>query len=151
MVVASLADAGMSTRAIAAATGVSDITVRRDLDAGATNVAPDPDDEIVDAEVIDEPTPEPRTVTGTDGKSYTLKPKPAPQPRREALDIGADRAAWNLRKAVESMDAIFADDRFAANKEQVTLRTQGHLLYTVEVCQDLLGQLTQSTTNGEIR
>lgn len=49
-VVASLRDAGLSTRAIAAATGMGATTVRRDLAAGAPNGAPE--------------------VTGTDGKSY---------------------------------------------------------------------------------
>lgn len=50
---ASLADAGMSTRAIAAATGVSQPTVSRDL-AGDSYESPDPDDDITDAEIIEE-------------------------------------------------------------------------------------------------
>lgn len=67
--VGELRQAGMSTRAIAAATGVSDITVRRDL--GASNVAPEP-------------------VRGTDGKTYqptqpvrvnvTVEEAPDPEP-----------------------------------------------------------------------
>ena len=152
MIVASLADAGMSTRAIAAATGVSHMTVDRDL-AAVTNVTPDtdPDDEIIDAEVIDDPAPQPRQVTGTDGKTYNVTTKPAAGPRREPLDASADRAAWNLRRSVESMERVFNDDRLAANKEQVTSRTQGHLLYTVRACQGLLDQLNQPTMNGEIR
>ncbi len=86
-VVASLADAGMSVPAIASATGVTERTVQRDrASQGATFVTPCPDDDIIDAEVIDSPTPEPRKVTGTDGKSYTLTPKPVatPDPEREA-------------------------------------------------------------------
>lgn len=52
-VVAELTDAGMSTRAIGAALGVGDATVRRDQ-AGASNGAPAP-----------------APVTGLDGKTYT--------------------------------------------------------------------------------
>lgn len=95
MVVASLADAGMSNVAIASAIGVSRPTVIKDRQA-VNSLHPDPDDEIVDAEVIDEPTPEPRTVTGTDGKTYTLQPKPAPpamspEEQREADLVEGDR------------------------------------------------------------
>ena len=61
-VVASMREIGMSTRAIAAATGTSKGTVDRTL-AGAPNGAP-----------------EPQPVTGTDGKTYTPKPRPEPAP-----------------------------------------------------------------------
>lgn len=61
-VVSSMREIGMSTRAIASATGSSDMTVRRDL-AAATNVAP-------------ESVPAP--VTGTDGKTYAPKPRHEP-------------------------------------------------------------------------
>lgn len=61
-VVASMREIGMSTRAIAAATGTSKGTVDRAL-AGAPNGAP-----------------EPQPVTGTDGKTYTPKPRPEPAP-----------------------------------------------------------------------
>lgn len=59
-VVASMREIGMSTRAIASATGVSDGTVRNSLKAGAQNYAPAP-------------------VVGTDGKTYTPKPRPEPE------------------------------------------------------------------------
>jgi hypothetical protein len=57
--VASMSDAGMSARAIGAALGVTEPTVRRDR-AGASNDAPEP----------------PR-ITGVDGRSY---PAPIPKP-----------------------------------------------------------------------
>lgn len=102
-VVFTLRDAGLSTRAIGAAIGVSKDTVARDL-AGVSDETPapapaqeridhaenqaadadpgpahvnrhivnphvaDPDDDVVDAELVDE-TPPP-TITGTDGKTY---------------------------------------------------------------------------------
>lgn len=64
--VASLRKAGMSTRAIAAATGMDQRTVRRDLGGGEANAAPEP-------------------VTGLDGKSYS--------PRHPVDAISADQLA----------------------------------------------------------
>ncbi|MGB3302652.1 MAG: helix-turn-helix domain-containing protein [Gordonia sp. (in: high G+C Gram-positive bacteria)] len=57
-VVASLRESGLSVRAIAAATGDSRETIRREL-GGDTNVSP-----------------EPRPITGTDGKTYTPPARP---------------------------------------------------------------------------
>lgn len=143
MVVASLADAGMSTRAIAAATGVNNATVSRDL-AGVANATPDPDDddEIVDAEVIDEPTPEPRTVTGVDGKSYTLKPKPSAADRRPPLTDAATRAGLDLRKRVESLESLLDDDRFTAHRAALTPMLRSHLTYAISACEQMLDQIT---------
>lgn len=76
-VVASLRESGLSLRAIAAATGYSEPTVRREL-AGASNDAPDA----------------PSLITGTDGKSYPPKPQPAPKPA-EAQEGGG----WSKRSA----------------------------------------------------
>lgn len=74
MVVASLSDAGLSTRAIGAAIGVHKDTVRNDLAGGEKSPPhPDPDDEITDAEIVEdvgEIDHQPRTVTGIDGKTY---------------------------------------------------------------------------------
>jgi hypothetical protein len=61
-VVASLRESGLSTRAIAAATGISEGSVRNDLQASAQNYAVEP----------------PR-VTGVNGKSYAPY-RPAPRP-----------------------------------------------------------------------
>lgn len=105
-----MTEAGMSTRAIGGALGVSQPTVIRDrAEVGETNVSP-------------EPTP----VTGLDGKTYTYAPRPtitvdsetgeiidAPQPRyivteaekerqREESRIGA------IRRYVSDMNLAFA-------------------------------------------
>ena len=61
-VVSSMREIGMSTRAIAAATGTSRQTVSNSLNAGVKNLTPAP-------------------ITGTDGKTY-----PASQPRREPVE-----------------------------------------------------------------
>lgn len=74
-----------------------------------------------------------------DGKTYT-RPEPREQqkPRRRPITDAAGDAGWNLRKATERLQRITEDDRFSRNKEEVTAHLRGHLLYAVEVCQDLL-------------
>jgi len=136
-VVASLRESGLSTRAIAAATGYNDKTVRNDLAAGAENSAPG--DEVEDAEIVDDEPPAPQPVTGTDGKRY--QPKPAVKPQRSPLALDAERAGWQFRKAVERLEALVEDDRFSANKQQVAAHLSGHLSYAIEVCQDLMTKL----------
>jgi hypothetical protein len=65
--VCSLRQAGLSIRAIASGVGISDQTVQRDLAAGVVNHYTSPEEpDVVDAELVDEPTP---TITGTDGKT----------------------------------------------------------------------------------
>ena len=63
-VVASMREIGMSTRAIASATGVNQSTISRGLSRDA-NASPES---------------EPAPVVGTDGKTYTPKPRPEPEP-----------------------------------------------------------------------
>lgn len=70
-VVASLTEAGMSTRAIGAALGVHHDTVSDDRRRVGN---PTPADEPIDAEVVEDPRP----VLGTDGKTYTVTARPKP-------------------------------------------------------------------------
>lgn len=63
-VVASMREIGMSTRAIASATGDSPRTVRRAIDSAGAFAPPAP-------------------VTGTDGKTYTPKPRPEQEPESD--------------------------------------------------------------------
>jgi hypothetical protein len=60
---------------------------------------------------------------------------------RKPLTDSARNAGWDLRKAVERLERIAVDDRFAANAEQVTPLLRSHLQHAVEVCQDLLDRL----------
>jgi len=60
--------------------------------------------------------------------------------RRPLTEFAKD-SGWSLRKDVERLERIFADDRFAANKAQVAAHLNGHLKYAAEVCQDLLSRL----------
>lgn len=64
------------------------------------------------------------------------------KPRRGPLADTAKSAGWELRKAVERVERVIADDRFAGQKEQVATQLRGHLSYAQEVCQDLLHKLT---------
>lgn len=65
-VVSSMREIGMSTRAIASATGVSQKTASRELAAAR--------------ESNDSPEASYRPITGTDGKTYTPRPQPEPEP-----------------------------------------------------------------------
>ena len=138
-VVGSLREAGLSTRAIASATGQSEGTVRNDIrdGAGAQNYAPD--------------------VTGLDGKTYTrpepevidaeIVEEPAAAPRRRALGDQARDAGWELRRSVERLQRIAEDDRFGRNKNEVATHVRSHLTHAVEVCQDLLGRIDEKETS----
>lgn len=78
MVVGSLRDAGMSTRAIAAATGMAQSSVVREL-SGEPNGSPDPDADIVDGGVVDVGEITHKPVTGADGKKYPATKSPTPR------------------------------------------------------------------------
>jgi hypothetical protein len=118
--VAGMAQAGMSSRAIGAAVGSSYATVQRDMEATDTNVSveeprtilsldgrerpalratPIADKvEVVDAELVDEPAP----------------PKVKRRPLPEAFtDAGRD-----LTRAAEKLTRLTEDDRFNRNREQ---------------------------------
>lgn len=134
-VVASLRESGLSIRAIAAATGISDQTVQRDLSCSESL-----HDDTSEADV---PAESPKVV-GIDGKRYDATPLPKVKERaayRSPLPDMARSAGWEFRKSIERLERIAADDRFSTNREQVAMHLRGHLSYAVEVCQDLLDQL----------
>jgi len=155
-VVQSLRESGLSTRAIASATGIDRGTVRKDLQVGGNHPPaqvdvpdsqdPDPAADTSDSggsEPLAHSSPEssPPPITGVDGKQYPAS-RPDPKPRRSALSVAALKAGLDLRKAVERVERVLADDRFPANKDQVTTQLRGHLTYAVQVMPDLLGTLT---------
>ena len=65
--------------------------------------------------------------------------------KRRPLPDVTKEAAWSLRRDVERIERIFADDRFAQNEEQVTAQLRGHLAYAAEVCHDLLSRIPSPT------
>lgn len=70
-----------------------------------------------------------------------------PTRKRRPLPEFAKDAAWTLRRDVERIERIIADDRFPDNKQQVTALLHSHLSYAAEVCQDLLSRI--NPTQGE--
>ena len=66
------------------------------------------------------------------------------RPRRPLPDFAKD-SGWKLRRDVERLERIFADDRFSAYEAQVAASVRGHLEYAAQVCQDLLGQINHPT------
>lgn len=96
-------------------------------------------EEVIANSTDDEP-PSRRKVLGEIDRRLP-EPPAARQQNRRPLPDAADRAAWDLRKTIERLERIFADDRYAANKTQVAALTRGHLTYTVEACQGLLDLL----------
>jgi hypothetical protein len=158
-----LSGEGLSTRAIAPIVGASHMQVKRDIDAGVTNVTPaepetefDPtpilpphdDDwiaadpatgEVVEADHITVTehtvTEKVKTVTGLDGKTY---PAAAPTaPRRSSLIDDARNAGWQLRKAIERLERIHQDDRFTKNKVEILAALQPHLDFATETISGL--------------
>jgi len=107
-VMSSLRDEGLSQRAIAAATGTSARTVRRDLSGGAN--APPP------------AVPGTDVTTGLDGKTY-VRPAPPPARRRPPLPNAFWNAVFDLKKATARLERLAADDRVP---EHATLLAANH-------------------------
>jgi hypothetical protein len=148
--VRSLRSAGLSTRAIAAATGTSKDTVHRTASA--------PDGALADAN--QQPTP---AVTGLNGKSYAgsraaatdveepidaeivddEEPPPAASTaKRRPLAEAAKDAGWEIRRAAERVVRIVGDDRLPTNKQQVSSALRNHLLFVAEAVTAALGELS---------
>lgn len=86
MVVGSLSDAGLSIRAIAAATGADPKTVQSDLRSGVGN-SHTCDDDIADAEIVDAgEIKHAPTVTGRDGRTYSKTRGATPKPPAERAE-----------------------------------------------------------------
>jgi len=148
--VVSLAAQGMSTRAIAPVVGVAHKTVARDLAAPVSDDTPDPEPEVVDAEIVEDDELDPtltlrEPITGMDGKTYTrpeprsapIKPKAVP---RRALTEQFFDAFYELTKAVERVERLAEDDRFAQNAEQVTAKHRSDLSRSIEALSRVLNR-----------
>lgn len=155
---------GMSPRAIAEAANVDRSTVSRDrkiiraqgVQLAHPGSAP-PVERVAIAETrhIDiadrpepAPAPEPRKVTGLDGKTYT-PPKPKETtPRRRSLVDDAYNANRELYKAVERIRDITADDRYTRNKADIQAALQPSIGLALAVLTDLANPQTKEDHNG---
>lgn len=134
-IVASMREIGMSTRAIAAATGLGHGTVTRNLPAGVPNGTPAP-------------------VTGADGKTYQPKPpasqpnpadKPEPGPRparRRPITEAFFDATYTLTKDTERIARLAGDDRFAKNSPQIAGTHLSDLVRARDAVQRVIDLLT---------
>ena len=85
------------------------------------------------------PAPEPRKVTGLDGKTYT-RPEPK-APRRHPLpDTFAD-TLYDLDKRVASLARLVQDDRFPTNREAIRLRCLAQAKQTANTLAEVLAAL----------
>lgn len=99
---------------------------------------------------------EPKPITGTDGKTYRASGRSStednsmnkPASRRRPLTDTAQAAGWDLRKAVDRIERILADDRYSQNKEQIGQYLRGHLLHTIQCCQEGLARLGPNTSES---
>ncbi len=124
-VVASMREIGMSTRAIAAATGEARETVRREI------AATDPNGSVV---------------TGVNGKTYQPKP-PAPQSeprpvRRRPITEAFWHAAYTLTKDTQRIARLAADDRFAKNSDRIAGSHLSDLVRARDAMQRVIDLLT---------
>jgi hypothetical protein len=148
-----LAKGGMSTQAIADATGRSKAQTAKDVAAGklaeqgqvSQNETPDPNViTIPESDITEVKDDEPVTVQGKDGKTYT-PPTPAP---KEPTVINIVSAARNIVKDLENvrikLDALFSREDYDENRVDVsaTLETAvGDMLDTlVEEFGDLVAE-----------
>lgn len=159
-------EADMSTRAIAAVTGTSDFTVRKDLESsGARNHAPakqnrssrpvqgqdgktyaatsarsapadEHGDEIQEAEIVAE-DPNHEQATTAPAQSTPRKPRRAP------LDKSARNAGHNMRLAANRVANVVHDDRFRQNRDQITRIMRRDLVHALETTQAALEHMPE--------
>lgn len=124
-ITAKLAEAGLSSRAIAPVIGADQKTVINDLSR----------------EEFSSPAP----VVGLDGKTYpprlNREPESVRAPHRRALTDAAQDAGFDLRKAVDRITRIREDDRYSRNRAELAVILRGQILYAIETCTHLLDEI----------
>lgn len=89
----------------------------------------------------DDPEPEPRRVTGLDGKTYAAPTREPASPRRPALTDQFFNAVFDLGRKAERLAALTEDDRFPQNKEKAAARNRSDLLRTIDTLQRVADRL----------
>jgi hypothetical protein len=131
-VIAHLRSAGMSVRAIAAATGTSVGTVARSVGSPVPSGTPA-------AANGDRDVPMPAKTIGTDGKTY-VSSAPRPQ-RRNPLPDQYQRAVWELEKAVRRMEKLHQDDRLPSHRTTFAETFGGHITRIVNDLAEMRDEL----------
>lgn len=86
------------------------------------------------------PVQQPRTVLGTDGKTYSAPAKPS-APRRRPLPEAFWQASYDLTKVAERIARLADDDRFPQNAKQVATANRGDLLRAIDALQSVVNRL----------
>jgi len=85
------------------------------------------------------PTPDAR-VTGTDGKSYPIQPRPS-EPKRKALPDSFWRATFDIGKEITRIEKLAADDRFNRNADQIAQANLHDLIRARDALQRVIDKL----------
>jgi len=120
-VVGSLREAGLSQRAIAAATGVAQSTVHEDLSSGDRNRSPDETDQEGDVS----------TVKGTDGRTYKAKRNPPGVTVRKAQELAdSGQSREQIAEAVgvtkQHIGNLVNAGRLTVPADATNLKTHAH-------------------------
>lgn len=139
VIVADLAEQGMSSRAIAPVVGASVATVKRDVAAPGSN----------------EPPAEPRQITGRDGKTYT-RPAPEPvtvdhdtgeitqtKPNRKPITDTARDIGLDLNALTDRINRLMSDDRFDRNRDDIAARLRHHIATATATLNTLDSKINQ--------
>ncbi len=140
VLVGALTATGLPTRTIAEVAGVDHSTVVRDQ-----------------KQVVQDAPPVDRRVAGRDGKTYTAVQPERKPPRRSPLPDSYRRATWELRKSIERLDKLHADDRFQTNRKDLANNGGANLMvkfsmHLTELSRHLSGadrQLGEYRENGK--
>jgi hypothetical protein len=145
-IVASLRESGLSTRAIASATGLGLGTVARELSAPVPNGT------------VDDPSVTTPSL-GVNGKVYSTGPRldqnvesdkaerasvssaTNHKPKRRPIANAFRDATWDLMKIVERTERLVLDDRFPQNVEQVSATCRADLLRAADLLAAILNRI----------
>lgn len=97
------------------------------------------DDDNAGVTCSNEPTPEPKPITGMDGKTYQ-RPEPKPV-RRNPLPDQFNSATLNLTRAVARLVTLSGDDRLPQNREKVATANRSDLLRAIDALQRVVASL----------
>lgn len=97
------------------------------------------DDDNAGVTCSNEPTPEPKPITGMDGKTYQ-RPEPKPQ-RRNPLPDQFNSATLNLTRATTRLVNLIEDDRLPQNREKVATANRSDLLRAIDALQRVVASL----------